>query len=208
MNQWRTRSQYCAKGGAWITGSSSVKATSGWQLQAASCSPRHSSAGTVASPRNRALGTPRRCSRLTEWRRPCAGRESMSRRPTTIGWAQPPSADQERRMFPPRSVPACVRPNPTGSVSHARWSVLPGGYRARWPRRRRRRSRPDGCKPFLPWAREPAGRPAAAGDRRDGPGRPSRPATGPARGRAGRSRSATRCGSAQSMVTPDTKFAT
>ena len=83
------------EGGAWITGSWSVKATSGWQLQAASCSPRHSSAGTVASPRNRALGTPRRCSRLTEWRRPCAGRESMSRRPTTIGWAQPPSADQE-----------------------------------------------------------------------------------------------------------------
>ena len=80
VNQWRTRSQYCARGGAWITGSSSVKATSGWQLQAALCSPRHSSAGTVASPRNRALGTPRRCSRLTEWRRPCAGRESMSRR--------------------------------------------------------------------------------------------------------------------------------
>jgi hypothetical protein len=114
VNQWRTRSQYCPKGGAWITGSWPVKATSGWQHQAASCSPRHSSAGTVASPRIRALGTPRRCSRLTEWRRPCAGRESMSRRPTTIGWAQPPSADQERRMFPPRSVPACVPSQPDG----------------------------------------------------------------------------------------------
>jgi hypothetical protein len=43
----------------------------------------------------------------------------MSRRPTTIGWAQPPSADQEGRMFPPRSVPACVPSEPTGSVSHA-----------------------------------------------------------------------------------------
>jgi hypothetical protein len=119
VNQWRTRSQYCPKGGAWITGSGSVKVTSGGQHQAASCSPRHSSAGTVASPRIRALGTPRRCSRLTEWRRPCAGRESMSRRPTTIGWAQPPSADQEGRMFPPRSVPPASRPNPAGPVSHA-----------------------------------------------------------------------------------------
>ena len=57
MNQWRTRSQHCPKGGAWITGSWPVKATSGWQLQAASYSPRHSPAGTVASLRNRALGT-------------------------------------------------------------------------------------------------------------------------------------------------------
>jgi hypothetical protein len=35
-------------------------------------------------------------------------------RPTTIGWAQPPSADQEGRMFPPRSVPACVPSEPDG----------------------------------------------------------------------------------------------
>ena len=127
VNQWRTWSQYCAKGGAWITGSWSVKATSGWQRQAASCLPRHSSAGTVASPRNRALGTPRRCSRLTEWRRPCAGRESMSPRPTTIGRAQPPSADQEGRMFAPRSVPACV------PVSHAPGSGPQARFKPRAP---------------------------------------------------------------------------
>ena len=46
--------------------------------------------------------------------------------------------------------------------------------------------------PSLPSAREPAGRPAAAGDRRDAPGRPSRPATAPARDRALCSRNA-RC---------------
>ena len=119
MNQWRTQSQYCAKGRAWITGSSSVKATSGWQLQAASCSPRHSSAGTVASPRNRALGTPRRCSRLTEWRRPCAGRESMSRRPTTIGWLSLRPLTKKGACSRLAQSPPASRPNPTGSVSHA-----------------------------------------------------------------------------------------
>ena len=54
---------------------------------------------------------PRRCSRLTGWRRPCGRRESMSRRPVTIGWAQPPSADQERSMFTSCSVPPASRPD-------------------------------------------------------------------------------------------------
>jgi hypothetical protein len=61
---------------------------------------------------------PRRCSRLTGWRRPCAGRESMSRRPATIGWAQPPSADQTEHVH---ALPSAARvlPEPAGPVSHA-----------------------------------------------------------------------------------------
>ena len=120
MNQWRTRSQYCAKRGAWITGSWSVKATSGWQLQAASCSPGHSPAGTVASPRNRALGTPRRCSRLTEWRRPCAAPAGIdARRPTTIGGLSRRPLTKKGACSRLAQSPPASRPNPTGSVFHA-----------------------------------------------------------------------------------------
>ena len=52
MNQWRTRSQYCAKGGAWITGSWSVKATSGWQLLYGAMSAADGS--PLGSPTNKA----------------------------------------------------------------------------------------------------------------------------------------------------------
>ena len=43
----------------------------------------------------------------------------MSPRPATIGWAQPPPADQEERTFPPRSVPACVPSEPGPGLSRS-----------------------------------------------------------------------------------------
>jgi hypothetical protein len=119
--------------------------------------------------------------------RPCAGGNRCHEdRPRSGGLSLRPLTKKGACSRLAQS-PSASRPNPEGSVSHApRLRPATAPQAAHRLRELSRISR----VPSLPSAREPAGRPAAAGDRRDGPGRPSRPATAPARGRAGRSRSA------------------